>query len=144
MVWRSLPEPRRLKSGLKLLPVINAMSRRSTSNESARLPPSPEYLKKLPPWINVPEPVLIHHDALKLQVADVRAYQEQEKNLIAVFDKKIKTFLVARGLLSTFPMGGRQMKKIHFVTKDIIHRFPDYITSRTLMMVLIRCRGDQE
>ena len=90
MVWRSLPEPRRLKSGsgLKLLPVINAMSRRSTSNESARLPPSPEYLKKLPPWINVPEPVLIHPDALKLQVADVRAYQEQEKNLIAVFDKK--------------------------------------------------------
>ncbi|RLN21818.1 uncharacterized protein C2845_PM07G36420 [Panicum miliaceum] len=40
-------------------------------------------------------------------------------------------------------MGARQMKKIHFVNQDIIGRFPDHVSSRTLMMVLFRCREDQ-
>lgn len=142
--WRSLPKPHRLKSGLKHVPVMNAMSQHSISSESAKLPPYPKYLKKLPPWFSVPKPVHIKPDALKVFDADVSSFKALEKNMRTIFDNKIKTFLVARCLLSKFPMGACQMKKIHFVTKDIIGRFPNCVTSRTLMMVLNRCREDQQ
>ncbi|XP_052139606.1 uncharacterized protein LOC127758030 [Oryza glaberrima] len=98
----------------------------------------PKHLRKLPPWIQ--EPVSVH------EVNDTLKHIEEKSNefkLLSsdcmqkkIFEQEIRPFLLSRGLLCTSPMGSLFVKGLHKMNHTIHHKFPRYVTSKSLMKLL--------
>ncbi|XP_015698468.1 uncharacterized protein LOC102699913 isoform X2 [Oryza brachyantha] len=142
---RLLGEPHMAKVSIKHLLRFRGMS--TADNLAMQLKSYPRHVRKLPRWIREAQEPRVHtRDDIFEHVMKMSSEFKllcSESMQIQIFEEEIKPFLVSRCLLCPVPMGSRLFKEMHQMIHGTTHQFPHYLTSKTLMRILMtRSRMD--